>query len=49
MQRNMGWALGLGYSLTRHFGLKFSYVGIYNLSDVGTDSNTLIVGASCFW
>jgi hypothetical protein len=49
IQRNVGWALGLGYSLTRRFGLKFSYVGIYNLSDVGTDSNTLILGASYFW
>jgi hypothetical protein len=48
-QRNVAWALSLGYSLTRDFGLKLAWVGIDNLSDVGSDSSTLIVGASYFW
>ena len=48
-QRNVAWALGMGYSLTRHFGLKFTYVGIRNRSDTGADSDTLLMGISYFW
>ncbi|MDB4444519.1 transporter [bacterium] len=48
-KRNVAWALGLGYSLTRQFGLKFTYVGIRNRSDTGADSDTLLMGISYFW
>lgn len=48
-QSNAAWALSVGYSLSRQFGLKFSYVGLYNYSDVGTDSDSLLLGASFFW
>jgi hypothetical protein len=49
-ERNVAWALSTGYSLTRQFGLKFAYVGIRDRSDLtGTDSDTLILGASYFW
>jgi len=48
-QFNTGWGVGLGYSLTRNFGLKFTYIGLYNHSDTGADSNSLMLGASYFW
>jgi hypothetical protein len=48
-QRNVAWALSMGYSLTRQFGLKFAYIGSHNRSDTGVDSDTLILGASYFW
>jgi hypothetical protein len=49
-ERNVAWALSTGYSLTRQFGLKLAYVGIRDRADrTGTDSDTLILGASYFW
>ena len=48
-QRNIAWAMSLGYALTRQFGLKCSYIGIHNQSDIGADSDTLTLGASYFW
>lgn len=48
-QRNIAWALSMGQALSRQFGLTFSYVGIHNQSDIGTDTDTLMLGASFFW
>ena len=48
-QRNAAWALGLGYSLTRRFGVKVTYVGIRDRSDTGIDSDTLLTNISYFW
>ena len=48
-ERNVGWALSLGYPLTPRFGLRFTYVGIRNRSDIGADSDTLFTGISYFW
>ncbi|MFC1765042.1 transporter [Planctomycetota bacterium] len=48
-QRNLAWALSLGAALTRHFGLQFNYVSIHNRSDIGADTDTVILGATYFW
>jgi hypothetical protein len=45
----LAWALGFGFSVSRHLGLKIAYVGTRTQESTGFDSDTLVVGAAAFW
>lgn len=48
-RENLAWAVSLGYSITRQFGVKVVYLGIRNQESVGQDTDSIAVGFSIFW
>lgn len=46
---NLAWALSLGYSITRQFGVKVAYLGTRTQEPVGQDNDSIAVGFSSFW
>ena len=49
LRENLAWAVSLGYSITRQFGVKVAYLGIRNQESVGQDTDSIAVGFSIFW
>lgn len=43
------WSLGVGYPITRDWGVKIGYVGFRRLSRNGFDSDSFVVALSHFW
>ena len=48
-RENLAWAVSLGYSITRQFGVKVAYLGIRTQESVGQDTDSIAVGFSIFW
>jgi hypothetical protein len=46
---NLAWALSLGYSITRQFGVKVAYLDTRTQESVGQDAETIAVAFSIFW
>jgi hypothetical protein len=46
---NLAWALSIGYSITRQFGVKVAYLGTRTQESVGQDTDSIAVGFSIFW
>ena len=49
LRENLAWAVSLGYSITRQFGVKVAYLGIRTQESVGQDTDSIAVGFSIFW
>jgi hypothetical protein len=48
-RENLAWAVSLGYSITRQFGVKVAYLGTRTQESVGQDTDSIAVGFSIFW
>ena len=48
-KKNLGWALGFGYPITRQLGVKVAYLAIRNQESVGQDSDSVGAAFSVFW
>ena len=48
-KQDIGWALSVGFPLSRHFGTKIAYVGTRTQESTGVDSDSFVVGLSAFW
>lgn len=48
-KQNLVFGLSIGYSVTRHFGVKVGYLGTRALADTGVDFDGFVVGATFFW
>lgn len=48
-KENIVFAVSVGYSITRSFGLKLGYLGSRAQADTGVDFDSIIAGASYFW
>ena len=46
---NLGWALSLGYPITRQLGVKVAYLGTRTQESVGQDTDSIAVGFAIFW
>ena len=49
LRENLAWAVSLGYSITRQFGVKVAYLGTRTQESVGQDTDSIAVGFSIFW
>jgi hypothetical protein len=48
-RENLGWALSLGYPITRQLGVKAAYLGTRTQESVGQDTDSIAVGFAMFW
>lgn len=48
-KENLAWIVSLAYSITPKTGVKVSYVGIESLTNIGADSNSVVVAMSVLW
>lgn len=48
-KQNVGWAVSLGFPVSRHMGFKLAYIGTRTQESTGIDSDTYAVGFSAFW
>ncbi len=48
-KQNLAWALGFGFPITRHVGVKIAYIGTRAQASTGIDSDSLAIGISTFW
>jgi len=48
-KQDIGWALSVGFPLSRHLGGKLAYVGTRTQESTGVDSDSFVVGLSAFW
>jgi hypothetical protein len=48
LKQDLAWAFSFGFPVSRHLGVKMSYVGIRTQEPTGSDSDTYIVGLSAF-
>jgi hypothetical protein len=49
LKQNLAWALGFGFPVSRHLGLKIAYVGTRTQESTGFDSDSFVVGFAAFW
>ena len=48
-KQNLIWALGFGFPLSRHLGVKVSYIGTRTQKSTGLDSDSFTMGVNWFW
>jgi hypothetical protein len=48
-RQNLAWVASVGYPFSPRCGIKFSYVGVATLVDVGADMHTGLVAVSALW
>ena len=48
-KENLYLALGFGFPVSRHLGLKVAYVGTRTQASTGTDSDSFVLGFAAFW
>jgi len=48
-RESVGWTISTGFPLTRQVALKATYINIDHISDVGTASDTVVVGLLATW
>lgn len=48
-RENLAWVASVGYPFSPRCGIKFSYIGVASLVDVGADMHTGLLAVSAFW
>lgn len=48
-RQNLAWGTSVGYPFSPNCGIKFSYIGIATLVDVGADIHSALVSVSALW
>jgi hypothetical protein len=49
LKQELAWAFSFGFPVSRHLGVKMSYIGTRTQESIGIDSDTFTVGLSAFW
>jgi hypothetical protein len=48
-RENLGWALSVGFPITRQLGVKFAYRAIRSQESIGQDTDSIAAGFAVFW
>ena len=48
-KQDLLWALSLGFPVSRQLGVKISYIASRTQENVGSDTDSVVVGVSAFW
>ncbi len=48
-KQDLLWALSLGFPVSRQLGVKISYIASRTQENVGSDTDSLVIGVSAFW